>query len=263
MSVRAVVETTLHDSDLCPAGSAMRRMREGTVAHRARQSAAQEEERVYRAEVALHASYRTPELVLRVSGRADGILTGEDGAVIIEEIKLGMADAPLLPAHRAQAAFYGHMLCQQEGLEGVRLRVVYVDIGGAVLRSYEEEMSALSLHALFDELCAPAARAARKDVLPDALSAGGVSGLPCSAHRHHARELDAHPGGHRRRARGTGALRQPVSRHSAGNSPLMRMGHSLRAGRIFPAPAKPRHTKSGTCLRGKRQTGSGFLLIFF
>ena len=158
MSVRAVVETTLHDSDLCPAGSAMRRMREGTVAHRARQSAAQEEERVYRAEVALHASYRTPELVLRVSGRADGILTGADGAVIIEEIKLGMADAPLLPAHRAQAAFYGHMLCQQEGLEGVRLRVVYVDIGGAVLRSYEEEMSALSLHALFDELCAPAAK---------------------------------------------------------------------------------------------------------
>ena len=102
MSVRAVVETTLHDSDLCPAGSAMRRMREGTVAHRARQSAAQEEERVYRAEVALHASYRTPELVLRVSGRADGILTGADGAVIIEEIKLGAADAPLLPAHRAQ-----------------------------------------------------------------------------------------------------------------------------------------------------------------
>lgn len=158
MSVRAVVETTLHDSDLCPAGSAMLRMREGTVAHHARQSAAQEEERVYRAEVALHASYRTPELVLRVSGRADGILTGADGAVIIEEIKLGAADAPLLPAHRAQAAFYGHMLCEQEGLEGVRLRVVYVDVGGAVLSCYEEEMGAPSLHALFDELCAPAAK---------------------------------------------------------------------------------------------------------
>lgn len=176
MSVRAVVETTLHDSDLCPAGSAMRRMREGTVAHRARQSAAQEEERVYRAEVALHASYRTPELVLRVSGRADGILTDSDGRVTVEEIKLGVTDAPLLPAHRAQAAFYGHMLCEQEGLEGVRLRVVYVDIGGNVLSRYEEEMSAPALHALFDELCEAAAqweakKLARRQVRDVSLSA--------------------------------------------------------------------------------------------
>ena len=35
MSVRAVVETTLHESDLIPASGAARRMREGAAARRA------------------------------------------------------------------------------------------------------------------------------------------------------------------------------------------------------------------------------------
>ena len=37
MSVRAVVETTLHESDLSTAAGAAKRMREGAAAHRARQ----------------------------------------------------------------------------------------------------------------------------------------------------------------------------------------------------------------------------------
>lgn len=37
-SVRQVVETTYHDSDLSPAADAQKRMREGAAAHRARQS---------------------------------------------------------------------------------------------------------------------------------------------------------------------------------------------------------------------------------
>ena len=40
MSVRAVVETTLHESDLAPASSSAARMQEGAIAHRARQSSA-------------------------------------------------------------------------------------------------------------------------------------------------------------------------------------------------------------------------------
>ena len=44
ISVRAVVETTLHESDLSPAAFSARRMQEGAAAHRARQGSAAERE---------------------------------------------------------------------------------------------------------------------------------------------------------------------------------------------------------------------------
>lgn len=157
MSVRAVVEATLYEPDLSPAARTARRMREGSMAHRARQDAAQDREKAYRAEVSLQADYQARTLVLRVSGRADGLFLREDGRAVVEEIKLGARDAPLMPAHRAQAALYGHMLCEREGLDGVCLRVLYVDISGAGVAKYEEEQSAGQLRETFDAFCAAAA----------------------------------------------------------------------------------------------------------
>ena len=119
MSVRAVVETTHHESDLSPASGAARRMREGAAAHRARQSLGAAQEKTYRHEVALSADYEGEALLLHVTGRADAIFTRVDGMQVIEEIKLGAADTPLVPAHMAQAAVYGHMLCAAEGHERV------------------------------------------------------------------------------------------------------------------------------------------------
>ena len=138
-SVRQVVEFSLHERDLSPAAFAAKRMREGAAAHKARQSAGAREEAAYPAEKSLSADYAAREITLRVTGRADGLLLAADGARIVEEIKLGTAENPLVPAHRAQAAMYGHMLCQKEGLTGVRLRILYVDENGAPVRLYEEE----------------------------------------------------------------------------------------------------------------------------
>ena len=137
-SVRQVVEFCLHERDLSPAAFAAKRMREGAAAHKARQSVGVREETAYQAEKSLSADYAAREITLRVTGRADGLLLAADGARIVEEIKLGTAENPLVPAHRAQAAMYGHMLCQKEGLTGVRLRILYVDENGAPVRLYEE-----------------------------------------------------------------------------------------------------------------------------
>ena len=156
VSVRAVVETTLHESDLSPAAAAAQRMREGAAAHRARQSAGGALLHDYKREVALSADYEGEALLLRVSGRADGIYTAADGVAVIEEIKLGQAGAQLVPAHRAQAAMYGHMLCQKEGMDIVRLCVLYVDTQGGELARYEEEQTAAALKREFCALCAPA-----------------------------------------------------------------------------------------------------------
>ena len=155
MSVRAVVETTLHESDLSPASSSARRMQEGAYAHRARQSSAMEKN--YRKEVALCADYEAEALLLHVTGRADGIYEDADGMTVIEEIKLGQENQSLVPAHMAQAAMYGHMLASQEGMEQIRLFVLYVDVRGRQLALYEETKNADELHAQFNALCAAAA----------------------------------------------------------------------------------------------------------
>ena len=155
ISVRAVVETTLHESDLSPAAFSARRMQEGAAAHRARQSSAMERE--YRKEVALSADYEGEALLLHVTGRADGIFLRDDGRFVIEEIKLGCENQALVPAHRAQAAMYGHMLCEGETLDGVCLRVLYVDVFGGRIACYEEEQTADALEREFCALCAPAA----------------------------------------------------------------------------------------------------------
>lgn len=154
MSVRAVVEHTLHESDLSPAAGAARRMREGAAAHRARQSGAVAQDEAYRAEVSLSGEYEGDGLTLRVTGRADGITLTQDGVTVIEEIKLGAAGMPLIPAHMAQAALYGHMLCAAERLGSVLLRVLYVDVQGERLERYEEMRDAASLKEEFDRLCA-------------------------------------------------------------------------------------------------------------
>ena len=153
-SVRQVVEFSLHERDLSPAAFAAKRMREGAAAHKARQSAGAQEEMAYQAEKSLSADYAAREITLRVTGRADGLLLTADGARIVEEIKLGTAENPLVPAHRAQAAMYGHMLCQKEGLTGVRLRILYVDENGAPVRLYEEEADSARLKGEFEALCA-------------------------------------------------------------------------------------------------------------
>lgn len=157
MSVRAVVETTLHESDIAPAAGAARRMREGALAHKARQRMGRDEEREYRAETALEAVYESETLLLRVTGRADALFARADGMTVVEEIKLGAENAPLIPAHEAQAAMYAHMLCQRDGLERICLRVLYVDAQGRRLAQYEREAEAAQLKEGFDALCAPAA----------------------------------------------------------------------------------------------------------
>ena len=185
MSVRAVVEMTLHESDLTPAAGAARRMREGALAHRARQAGEGERDATYRAEAALAAVYEGERIALRVTGRADGIALRADGVSVIEEIKLGMPGMALVPAHMAQAAMYGHMLCEKEALPQVQLRVLYVDMHGAYLEAYEQLRDAASLKAEFDGLCAVAAAWEEKKYLRhQARDASLMSlGFPFGAYR--------------------------------------------------------------------------------
>ena len=162
-SVRAVVETTLYEPDLQPAAGMMERMREGTVAHLARQEVGRTSETSYEAEVPLEALYETDSIILKVTGRADAVFEA-DGICVIEELKLGTSDSELNPAHMAQAEMYGHMLCSLRALTCVRLMVRYVDTAGKILAEYTEDGTAEALLERFNGLCAPAAGRALRTV---------------------------------------------------------------------------------------------------
>ena len=147
ISVRGLVEFTLHGADIRPTGS-MRDMQEGTLGHKARQGLLGEG---WEAEVPLSLTIPVDdEAELLLSGRMDAFCDGE--VPIIEEIKLWQRkEPPLLPfeAHEMQVVCYGHMLCQERGIEKVIIRVVYVDRRGKVRGEFDTPLTAAECHARF------------------------------------------------------------------------------------------------------------------
>ena len=147
ISVRGLVEFTLHGADIRPTGS-MRDMQEGTLGHKARQGLLGEG---WEAEVPLSLTIPVDdEAELLLTGRMDAFCDGE--VPIIEEIKLWQRkESPLLPfeAHEMQAVCYGHMLCQERGIEKVIIRVVYVDRRGQVRGEFDTPLTAAECHARF------------------------------------------------------------------------------------------------------------------
>lgn len=148
-SVRDLVGFTHHAHDLLP-GAGMTRMREGALAHRLRQQAAE-------GLVEYSVSIRVPASFgqLQVAGRIDRwFFRGQ--VPVIEEIKL--ADTPPeVPdeAHFAQAACYGHMLATESGYESIVLRVFYARKDGSRSVSFERQRSRAQLEAEFMTLLLP------------------------------------------------------------------------------------------------------------
>ncbi|MBQ6174602.1 MAG: hypothetical protein IJK28_08260 [Clostridia bacterium] len=150
ISVRGLVEFTLHGEDIAPVGS-LRDMQEGTLGHKARQALLGGD---WQAEVPLQLEVPLEDgESLLIAGRMDAFLDGEIPCV--EEIKLWQGSLPPVapdPAHRAQAVVYGHILCATRGLERVDVRVVYVTREGRERACFAEEMSAAACGDVFTPL---------------------------------------------------------------------------------------------------------------
>ena len=129
LSVRELCSRALGGGDLEYGGgrSLAARGRIGADIHRRLQA---ERTGQYRAEVALSCSCQMGELTYTVSGRADGVEQDEDGYVV-EEIKTMHGRAfyfPVPAIYTAQLRCYGYFLCAARNLDGVRLRMVCVNI---------------------------------------------------------------------------------------------------------------------------------------
>ncbi len=105
----------------------------------------------YRSEVALSGQWNE----LHVRGRADGYDANEN---LIEEVKTHRGRVDAIPdnhrhLHWAQLRVYGHLLCQEQGMESVNLALVYYDIVSGVETVLRETRDSAWLRAHFEELC--------------------------------------------------------------------------------------------------------------
>ncbi|MDD3109984.1 MAG: PD-(D/E)XK nuclease family protein, partial [Eubacteriales bacterium] len=152
VSVRALVGFSLFPPDIMPVSG--RLMAEGRLGHQARQA-----ESKAKAEAALRWAGECCGTAVEVQGRMD-LYDDTANPPLIEEIKL-TGDTPPEEAfqeHLAQAAVYGFMLCEKEGLPSVALRVSYVTAAGEERAAFYEEMARDELRARFFELLIPYVR---------------------------------------------------------------------------------------------------------
>ncbi len=137
LSVRQLVEFTLHEEDLSFSSPSFKAMADGTKAHQNRQSTYIPP---WEKEVSLSLTLQEEEAVFVVSGRMDGYFP-HPHCPIVDEIKLYSDEEPLaapFPVHLAQGICYGHILCATQGFKEVTVQITYVNLLGETLYSFSQ-----------------------------------------------------------------------------------------------------------------------------
>lgn len=160
MSVRSLVEFIYRygDIDNRAGASGEEVMLQGARIHRKVQSLAGAG---YRAEYSLSYTFNTRYCEVTIDGRADGLITDDEG-VTIDEIKTtgknpsGMTEPD--PVHLAQAMCYAAIYLIQEELESVGVRMTYVNRETEDIGYFNYIYSAEEIMAWFDETLAEMGR---------------------------------------------------------------------------------------------------------
>jgi len=172
VSVRALVGYSVFQPDILP--FSFQAMEMGRLGHLAWQG-----ESAGQAETALVWEGSVEGQPVRVSGRMD-LYEPAAAPPLIEEIKLAPSEVPQspLPEHLLQAACYGHMLCEREGIDQVRLRVSYVTQMGELRAQFEEDWARQRLRASFFELLLPWVAWQKRLLAHLAARDASIAGLP-------------------------------------------------------------------------------------
>ncbi|WP_343729204.1 ATP-dependent DNA helicase [Duganella sp.] len=148
VAVRALCEFTAKTGDLDLRFTPSPTAQEGIAGHGVVTSRRDDD---YQTEIALSGDFGP----LHVRGRADGY---DVRANRLEEIKTYRGDLKKMPdnqraLHWAQVKIYGHLLCKDQGLEKIRLALVYFDIGSQKETVLHEDYTAADLQAYFEQQC--------------------------------------------------------------------------------------------------------------
>ncbi|MDO4620438.1 MAG: ATP-dependent DNA helicase [Lachnospiraceae bacterium] len=156
ISVRRMVVFILRSGDLdnrSQRGSDLEAALAGSRLHRKLQKAAKGD---YEAEVVLLEDVEYDDVIIRIEGRADGIIDRHTDRPIIEEIKGMYIDLALLeepfPLHLAQARCYAAMLAEEEELSEVGIRMTYADLDSEEIRHFDSSYNKEELRTWFLEV---------------------------------------------------------------------------------------------------------------
>jgi DNA excision repair protein ERCC-2 len=109
----------------------------------------------YKKEVRLCHEIEAADLILRIQGRIDGVLTSE-AEVLLEEIKTvqggwdHMADA----LHWAQAKLYGFIYSHDHALQQITIQLTYLDLDTGELTEFRDSFTLTDLSAFFERTTA-------------------------------------------------------------------------------------------------------------
>lgn len=155
ISVRSLVEFVMRSGSIDNRHKAApeNAMQEGGRIHRMIQHRMGSE---YQAEVSLKLLYNAGEFDILIDGRADGIITGHDGQVTVDEIKGIYKDLVYLKepyeVHLAQAKCYAYIYADDQGLKEISVRMTYCNIDTEEIRYFESSYSRAELSRWFDKL---------------------------------------------------------------------------------------------------------------
>ncbi len=129
ISVRNLVELVLRSGDIDNRLVSSNRMLEGTRIHQKIQKESGEK---YNKEVFLSYDYEIKDFIIKLEGRADGIISEKDG-IVIDEIKsttrpLEYIDDDFSLLHWAQAKCYAFIYSVQNGLEDIFVQLTYFQL---------------------------------------------------------------------------------------------------------------------------------------
>lgn len=158
ISVRNLVEFVLRSGDLVATFTSSARAVDGSKIHRKIQQSQGSE---YQSEVTLSIIIERDDVILQVSGRADGVIVTIDETgnkhITIDEIKSTTLDLELIeedhsPLHWGQAMCYAYIYAVEHALEEICVQITYCQATTYEIKAYTKKYSVQELAAFFDDL---------------------------------------------------------------------------------------------------------------
>ena len=155
ISVRNLVEFILREGDIdnrTGGGPDPENMQMGSRIHRKIQRQMGSE---YQAEVPLKTEIACDGFILKVEGRADGLIHTKE-QVMVDEIKGVLRELDRVPepvgVHLAQAKCYACIVAEQEGLEKIGVQMTYCQMETEEVKRFQYSYQSSELKAWFDEV---------------------------------------------------------------------------------------------------------------
>ncbi len=153
ISIRNIVELVLRSGDIDSRLVSSNRMLEGTRIH---QKIQKESGDNYNKEFPLNFDYEIEDFVIKLEGRADGIIT-EKETIVIDEIKstsrpLELIDDDFSLLHWAQAKCYAFIYATQNMLPEICVQLTYFQIDTEEIKRIRKRIMLCELQAFMSEL---------------------------------------------------------------------------------------------------------------